>query len=248
MNRLQHWWESMPPVTKNLLVINIIVFVAMQITKICGPLERYCAMYYIESDAFHVWQPFTYMFIHVDFLHLFFNMFALFMFGGIIEWTMGSRRFFFYYITCGLGAALVQQTVFGVMIHQAAAGIDPAQLQQFFTEGWKYWQMSLVPNDPALREIAILSFTATIGASGAVYGILLAFGMLYPNQKIYIFPIPFGIKAKWLIVAYFVIELVLGVYNSQADNIAHFAHLGGMIFGALLILYWKHRGDLRTMY
>ena len=241
-------FRNIPPITKNLIIINLIIWLAMQIPSIGIPLERYCALYYIEGDGFHVWQLFTYMFMHKEFYHLFFNMFALFMFGGIIEMTLGVRKYLLYYVTCGLGAALIQEGVFALMLQQYRDFFSSAEMHQMFTEGWKMWQQGYTYSDPTAMKVCQIAFTATIGASGAVYGLLLAFGMLYPNQKIFVFPLPVGIKAKWLIIGYFVIELLAGVYNSAADNVAHFAHLGGMIFGVLMILYWKKRGELRNMY
>lgn len=184
----------MPIGVKNLLIINVIMFLATMVLEKYGYYEitNLMALWPIGTGYFHLWQPITYMFMHAGLDHIFFNMFALWMFGYILENYWGTRRFLFYYFVCGVGAGL---------LNLLFAGVNP-----------------------------------TVGASGAVYGILLAFGMLFPEERIYLyFLLP--IKAKWFVIGYAVIELLLGV--SSMDGIAHFAHLGGMLFGLLMILYWR---------
>lgn len=227
-------FRNLPPVTKNLLIINVLIWLATFIPSVQNLIVRYGAMYYIESPLFSAWQLVSYMFIQVNFAHLFFNMFALLMFGGIIEWTLGSKRFLVYYLSCGIGAALIQQGVFALMYDH-----DLVQHTVYI--------MNHVggTTDPAIYRMAQNMMTPTIGASGAVFGILLAFGMLYPNREIYMMFIPVGIKAKYLVIGYGVLELALGV-GAANDGVAHFAHLGGMIFGFLLLYYWKKRGDFNT--
>ncbi len=192
----------MPPVVKYLLLANVIMFVidsALSLSNFNIELSSILGLYYFKHPYFQIWQPFTYMFMHAGFSHIFFNMFALWMFGRIIEQVWGGSRFFLYYIVCGLGAAVVQEV---------------CQMTGLLYAG-----------------------AMTIGASGAVYGILLAFGMIFPNERLFIIPIPFPIKAKYFVVAYAVIELLQGLGSN--DGVAHFAHLGGMLFGLILILYWK---------
>lgn len=180
-----------------LLIINIVAFLIDQIF----PLSHYMGLYYFGSPFFHIFQPVTYMFMHGGFMHLFFNMFALWMFGRSIEMAWGYKRFLIFYFVCGIGAALVQE------LGQLFGLINP--------------------------------YSMTVGASGAVYGILLAFGLTFPNERLFIIPIPIPIKAKYFVMGYVVIELLEGF--GAADGVAHFAHLGGMLFGAILFLYWKRQ-------
>lgn len=187
-------FKMLPPVIKNLLIINLIFFLATMVLERNGlyVITNALALNPIGSGRFQLWQPLTYMFMHAGWSHLLFNMFALWMFGYVLENFWGSRRFLFYYIVCELGAAICNLLV----------------------SGWGI----------------------TVGASGAVYGILLAFGMMFPNERIYLYLI-MPIKAKWFVIGYAALELIEGLlYN---DGIAHFAHLGGMLFGLLLILYWR---------
>lgn len=198
--------KNFPPVVKNLLIINGLVFFAeIVLRKVMPnvPLEGWLSLWYFQSPYFRLFQPITYMFGHASFDHLFFNMFALWMFGRILENVWGSRRFLIYYMVCGLGAGVTQELL-------QLIGVIPA-------------------------------YQSVIGASGAVYGLLLAFAMLFPNMEMYIIPIPVPIKAKWMVMGYVAIELVEGIFS--VGNVAHFAHLGGMIFGFLLIRYWRKHGD-----
>ncbi|MCH5331688.1 MAG: rhomboid family intramembrane serine protease [Alistipes sp.] len=194
-----------PPVVKNLLIANIIIFLATwllpEVNKFAG---TYCQLFYFTNPLFHSWQFITYMFLHADWGHLFFNMFALWMFGRTLEYEIGSRRFLLYYFVCGVGAALLQMGV-----------------------AW-------IANDPG---------TILLGASGAVMGVLLAFGVMHPNEVLIIFPIPVPIKAKWFVIGYAALELFYGATGRNA-GIAHFAHVGGMLWGYLLLLYWKRKGKI----
>lgn len=239
--------RMMPPVTKNLLVINILIWVAMAAIKpIEAFLEQYGALYYITSDQFIPSQLVTYMFIHANFLHLFFNMFALYMFGITMERVLGGPKFLFYYLSCGLGAALVQEGVFALMIHHYAslfpnAGSVTALLRHSVVPYQDLWNIGVMPNDPAITNLYALLHTPTIGASGAVFGILLAFGYMFPNVRLYLIFPPIPIKARVFVLIYAGLELLLGIYNSQADTVAHFAHLGGMLFGLLILIYWRKK-------
>lgn len=214
--------STTPPVVLNLIIANLVVFLA---TKLYDSNMMYAnfAMFNVdfrclgEADMtlFEPWQPLTYMFMHssVDFSHIFFNMFSLWMFGRTLELELGAKRFLIYYIVCGVGAAL---------FHMGIAQIDLAGLEVGTREWVSYMQIP------------------TIGASGAVFGLLLAFGMLHPNALIsLIFP-PITLKAKWFVIIYGVLELLLGVTGSFA-NVAHFAHLGGMFWGWLLLVWWRHQ-------
>ena len=159
------------------------------------------------------------------------NMFAVFMFGPILEQTWGPKRFLFYYILCGIGAGLIQEGV---------------QYIQYVTELSHYAQVNIGTGVIPMEEY--LNMMTTVGASGAVYAILLAFGMLFPNNRLFIFPLPFPIKAKFFVIGYAAIELWSGLANSAGDNVAHFAHLGGMLFGLILILYWRKKSNNNGTY
>ncbi|MDE5901372.1 MAG: rhomboid family intramembrane serine protease [Muribaculaceae bacterium] len=237
--------DRIPPVTLNIIIINVIVWLAMLIlpSRIGVDIVDIGAMHYITSPDFGVWQWLTYMFMHdtQSFTHLFFNMFGLFMFGSTLERVFGSQRFLFFYITVGIGAALVQEGVYAIWLQHLAssAGFDSQALAGI--------AKGLVPVGAgreqymAGAEIYALINAPTIGASGAIYGILLAFGMIFPNMPLYFFFIPIPIKAKWMVIAYGVLELTLGVTGVQS-GVAHFAHLGGMIVALLLIVYWRKKG------
>jgi membrane associated rhomboid family serine protease len=184
-------------------------------------LADYLGLHYIGASDFQPFQLVTYMFMHGSFAHLFFNMFALWMFGNTLENIWGANRFLLFYFVCGIGAGLVQELV---------------QYIQYATTLQAYTSVNMGGHIVPMGEYL------TVGASGAVYGILLAFGMMFPNSTLYIyFAIP--IKAKWFVLLYGVIELFSGL-GGAADGVAHFAHLGGMLFGLILILYWKKKGNL----
>jgi membrane associated rhomboid family serine protease len=181
-----------------------------------------CLHFFLASD-FNLAQLVTYMFMHANFQHIFFNMFAVWMFGRTLEQVLGSKRFLTYYMICGIGAGLVQELV---------------QYVQYAMELSHYENVNTGLAIIPMAEF--LNMMTTVGASGAVYGILLAFGMLFPESKMFVFPIPFPIKAKFFVIGYAVIELFAG-FGSSGDGVAHFAHLGGMIFGFLLIMYWRKK-------
>lgn len=215
-------FSILPLVVKNLLIINGIFFLATIAMDTVWHIDlaKYFGLHYIGASDFRPYQFVTYMFMHGSFTHLFFNMFALWMFGNAIENTWGSKRFLIYYMVCGIGAGLVQELVQYIQYADAFVGYDRVRIS-------------------ANQVVAVadyLNMLTTVGASGAVYGILLAFGMTWPNSRIYIyFAIP--IKAKWFVIIYGLLELFSGFRG--VDNVAHFAHLGGMIFGLILILYWR---------
>lgn len=241
------WWRSMPPVTKNLILINLVVW----LIEFCFPrfgqtLINTLGLHYIGSDRFNPAQILTYLFIHdrTTPMHVFFNMFSLWMFGRLMEQVWGSRRFFIFYFVCGIGAGLVQEVVWTLTWHHeyvsgvaALNGMTYESMNELVNEGIK-------SEDQGLME-AIASFKSmivTIGASGAVFGLLMGFAFMFPNMPLYLFFIPIPIKAKWMVLGYGVIEFFLGVAGS--GTIAHFAHLGGLFFGLILLLYWKKKGTL----
>lgn len=217
--------RQIPPITKNLIIINVICFLVAQVFTSLN-LNSMLGLHYFQAQNFQIWQFVTYMFMHDGWMHIFFNMFALWMFGGLIERTFGQQRYLAYYLVCGLGAALCQEVSQFVQVYAMIAE-QGATLSDMF-------------NLSAGDRMALNAFT-TVGASGSIYGILLAFGMTYPEEKMFVFPVPFPIKAKWFVVGYAVIELWLAFSNARGatDGIAHVAHLGGMLFGYLLIRYWR---------
>ena len=214
--------NDLPTVTKNLLIINVLCFFGAVVGEKYGfDLNGICGLHFFMASDFKLWQLITYMFMHANLEHIFFNMFAVWMFGRTLEHVWGPKRFLIYYMVCGIGAGLIQELVqYGeyVMVLQDYQQVDTG--------------FGIIPMSDYLNMMN------TVGASGAVYGILLAFGMLFPNSQMFVFPIPFPIKAKYFVIGYAVIELLLGM-SRAGDGIAHFAHLGGMLFGLLLILYWK---------
>lgn len=222
----------MPTVTKNLLIINVLVFLASYVLKGYGmDLNNMFGLHFILASDFRIYQLVTYMFLHGGFEHLFFNMFAVWMFGRILEQVWGAKRFLFYYFVCGVGAGLCQELM---------------QYIDYVVELAPYARVDM-GGGFIVSMGEYLNYMNTVGASGAVYGILLAFGMLFPDEQMFIFPLPVPIKAKYFVVGYAVIELVLGLTN-QGGNIAHFAHLGGMLFGFLLIMYWRKKRNNEQYY
>ena len=215
-------FRNIPTVTKNLLLINIIVFLASLIFQKQFNLTDWGSLHFFLASDFHLYQFITYQFLHGSFAHLFFNMFALWMFGCVIERVWGAQKYLVYYLVCGIGAGLCQEVV---------------QYITYMSEGLANYS-SVDTGRGVITMSAYLNQWATIGASGAVYGILLAFGMTFPNERIFIFPLPVPIKAKWFVCIYAAIEL-FSAYSSSMDGVAHVAHLGGMLFGLLLILYWR---------
>ncbi|MBQ4392854.1 MAG: rhomboid family intramembrane serine protease [Prevotella sp.] len=222
-------FRNIPIVTKNLLIINVLAYLATIVLKTMGiSLEELGGLHFFLANDFYLHQFITYQFLHGGFTHLFFNMFALWMFGCVIENVWGPKKFIFYYIFCGIGAGICQELV---------------QYGQYVMEGLAAYDYVNVAGYGRMALADYLNSWVTIGASGAVYAILLAFGMTFPNERIFIFPLPVPIKAKWFVCIYAAIEL-FSAMSSAGDGVAHMAHLGGMLFGFLLINYWRnHPGD-----
>lgn len=256
----------LPPVVKNLLLINGLFYLATYLMgEVLGRVNLYdlFGLHYFESENFHVWQIITYMFMHGNFGHLFFNMFSLWMFGSAIENAWGGRRFLYYYLLTGIGAAALHYLIIFLQINPEIVLINQF-LENPSLESYQYLvnhcsdgrllpafqkNLELLQAYPhSLNEIAVatnsimdsyLNSFNIVGASGSVFGLLLAFGMLYPNSRIYIwFMIP--LKAKYFVIIYGVLELLYGVVGTS-DGVAHFAHLGGMLVGLLMILYWRKK-------
>ncbi len=219
-----------PPITKNLLIINLIAFLATIVLQLRGiDLADIGGLHFFMANDFHFYQFISYLFLHANFMHILSNMFGLWMFGCVIENVWGPKKFLFYYILCGIGAGLLQEIV---------------QLGQFY--------MTIHAQDPSVTFGEIfaigeqlsgqLNAWTTIGASGAVYAVILAFGMTFPNERLFIIPFPFPIKAKWFVLGYVAIEF-FSALGSSGDGVAHTAHLGGMLFGFLMIRYWNRQAN-----
>ena len=223
--------NNLPTVTKNLLIINVLCFFAAIVAKRYGmDVNELGGLHFFLASDFNPAQLITYMFLHANLEHIFFNMFAVWMFGRVLEMVWGPKRFLTYYIICGIGAGVIQEVV---------------QYIEYVTQFQGYQGVNTGTAIIPMSEF--LNMMNTVGASGAVYGILLAFGMMYPNNQMYVFPLPFPIKAKFFVIGYAALELLLG-FAQSGDGIAHFAHLGGMIFGFLLIMYWKKKRNNGQFY
>ena len=225
-------FSELPEVVKNLLILNGLFFLAtVSLNNLGIDLVKILGLHQFQSPEFRPHQLITHLFMHGNLTHLFFNMFALWMFGKILENVWGSKRFLIYYMITGIGAASIHLLISQYQIISISNQIP--EMVNLAIEG-RY-----NPSIPISKKLTQLIITPTVGASGAVFGLLLAFGMLFPNALLYLyFAIP--IKAKYFVIGYGLIELYAGISNNPADNVAHFAHLGGMIFGFFLIKYWKN--------
>ena len=240
--------NNIPTVTKNLLAINVLMFLALLVAEKQGvDLNSVLGLHLFESEGFQPYQLVTYMFMHASVTHLFFNMFALYMFGRTLEYMWGAKRFLVYYLVAGIGAALVQEAIGMVRYHEALDGMSPLDVELVLSRGFDALREGKNFVNPQLAHLNVVLNSTTVGASGAIYAILLGFGMLFPEERMFVFPVPFPIKAKYFVMGYVVIELYLGVSGS-ADGVAHFAHLGGMLFGFMLILFWRNKGKIRGPY
>jgi rhomboid-like protein len=232
-------FAHIPPVVKNLLIINVIFYIATLMFG--GPMmTQVLGVHYFDSPDFRIWQVITYMFMH-DFsslFHIMFNMFALYTFGSTIEYTMGSKRFLNFYLITGLGALALQLMVQSIEVYNISGSI--VNNGSFMVDSLKRtisFNPDLISKDQASTLLGIY-LTPMVGASGAIFGLLIAFGMLFPNAELFIMFIPVPVKAKYIIPVYVLLELVLGVKQFSGDSVAHFAHLGGALFGFILVKIW----------
>lgn len=205
-------------------------------------LNSILGLYFPKSDQFMPVQIITHIFMHGGFLHLLFNMYALFIFGQVLEATWGPKRFLVYYLVCGLGAALTHETVIAFQYAAAAGQLNPESLEMVLNEGTELFRRGQGFADPDMLKLQLLLNTPTVGASGAVFGILLAFGVLFPNTQLMLLFPPIPIRAKYFVMGYGALELWLAV-TQPGSNIAHAAHLGGMLFGYFLIRYWRKNSN-----
>ena len=213
---MANFLERIPPVTRNLLIINVIIYIATVVNE--NYMIGTFAMFYPESPLFRWWQPLTHMFMHGGIWHILFNMYTLVMFGMVVERALGTKRFLILYFVAGFGA---------VALH---TGVEWLQVRHLMASG-------------NTADVINLYRTPIVGASGAIYGVLVAFAMLYPQARMTLLFPPVTLDAKWMVIIFIGIELFTGITGTQM-GIAHFAHLGGALFGFLLVLYWRKRGWL----
>jgi membrane associated rhomboid family serine protease len=225
--------QVIPPVIKNLIIINVIVFLIQKTMERTGSpfMENFFALHDIRSFFFKPHQIITYMFLHGSLPHIFWNMLILWMFGSILENFWGPKRFLTFYIVCGIGAAVLHLLV---LYHE----LSPVWQE---LSNYPIHEQNAIRSDPGT-----IMNTATLGASGAIFGCMVAFGLLFPNSLIYIWAL-IPIKAKWAVLAYVIFEIVSGVQNTAGDNVAHWAHLGGGLVGLLLVFYWR-KTDRKNFY
>jgi rhomboid-like protein len=228
---------NISPVVKNLLIINVICFLPYILFNkaLVENIYTLGSAHYFGSPLFKPWQPITYMFLHGDEWHIIFNMFALFSFGSIIEYNMTSKRFVMFYFLCGLGGLAGQWIVQAIEIYQYTGSVTiPADF--------------VPPSEEVFQQLRNVYSSSMVGASGAIFGVLIAFGVLYPNAELLIMFIPVPVKAKYIIPAYILLSLYLGISQFAGDNVAHFAHLGGGLLGFILIKMWRLQGPRNYPY
>jgi len=232
-------FSQLPNVIKNLLIINgLLFFATISLDSYGVDLVKWFGLHQFQSPDFMPHQLITHFFMHANFTHLLFNMFALWMFGKILENVWGGKRFLMYYMITALGAAALHLGVSQYEIISLQNQLNPNDLTTLLENGRSISASNQNYSHPIMGKLNQLINTPTVGASGAVFGILLAFGMLFPNTLLYLyFAIP--VKAKYFVIVYGLLELYAGLSNNPADNVAHFAHLGGMLFGFILLKYWQ---------
>jgi membrane associated rhomboid family serine protease len=218
--------SNIPTAVKNIIIINVLVMIMISLNEEFM-IEKF-ALFYPTSPFFHWWQPVTHMFMHGGFFHLLFNMYTLFIFGSVLERVWGPKKFLIFYFATGLGAAAIH------------TGVEWIQMQSWIAQAAEGAQS-------ALMAIHTMKMTPTVGASGAIYGVLMGYAMLYPDSMLTLVLPPVSLKAKWFVLIFAGIELLTGI-TGTGGGIAHFAHLGGLIFGYILIRVWKKRGHLYSRY
>ena len=236
--------NNIPEVVKNLLIINVLLFLGTTLAVQAGiSLSDHLGLHHWSSQLFKPYQLVSYMFMHGNFMHLFSNMFGLFMFGRALEQVWGQKRFLIYYMITGIGAGVIQLLVTEVRISMLVNDIDPQLYTMVLSEGLEVIQSGQNYVDETARELNNLINISTVGASGSIFGILLAFGMLFPNTELMLLFFPVPIKAKYFVALYGAFELYQGFANNPNDNVAHYAHLGGMLFGFILLKYWQQKNN-----
>jgi membrane associated rhomboid family serine protease len=240
MQNFRPSFNTIPPVVKNLIIINALMLLFTYVMGTKGiDLYKILGLHYYASPDFRPYQLVTHLFMHGDIWHLVFNMFALWMFGRVLESVWGPKRFFVFYFVTGLGAAILYTFVNFLEFQYIASKMTPENVQMVLSQGTDIFSQGKNFTDEAAGKLNLILNTPTVGASGAVFGILLGFGMLFPNTELMLLFPPIPIKAKYAVIAFGAYELFGGLANNPSDNVAHFAHLGGMLFGFFMIKYWN---------
>ena len=239
-------FNLLPVIVKNLLIINGLFFLAkFSLGSLGINLDDLLGMHYYKSPLFEPYQIVTYLFMHGNFSHLFFNMFAIWMFGNAVENVWGPAKFATYYLITGFGAAILHYVVVQFQVSSIENTLSQDQISLVIKQGADALRQYKNFVNPDMAQLNLLYNTPIVGASGALFGILLAFGMMFPNTELFLLFLPIPIKAKYFVAGYGLIELYSGISNNPGDNVAHFAHLGGMLFGYILIKFWKNQDSER---
>ncbi|NQX91086.1 MAG: rhomboid family intramembrane serine protease [Flavobacteriales bacterium] len=231
------------PLVKNILIINVLMFLASMVSPV---FRETMTGFFVLSKEFQIWQPITSMFMHADFQHILFNMFGVFIFGSTLEKVWGAKRFLIFYMFTGLGAFALHQGVVYWEYTQAVQLVSESDFQLVYDEGRQVIREYKRYADNDVHSLNLVMNTGLVGASGALFGLLFAFGYLFPNTRLMLLFLPVPIKAKWFVLGYALLELYLGfngLAGDSGDNVAHFAHLGGMLFGFILIKKWQTQRD-----
>lgn len=234
-------FNQLPVVTKNIILINIILFLGCEAIPV---LKEPLTGYYFASESFRVWQIITHMFMHGGVTHLFMNMFGVYMFGALLESYWGAKKFLNYYLICGLGAFGLHQFISYIEIQHLMSQLPAELLNEVLTNGRSVLEQNQNYSDHIAGQLNLSMNVGLVGASGCLFGLLIAYGMLFPNSELMLLFLPFPIKARYFVIGYGVIELLLALANRTGDNVAHYAHLGGMIVGYMLLKYWQKQGKL----
>jgi len=234
-------FNNLPAVTKNILLINIILFLACEAIPL---LKEPLTGYYFERESFRIWQVITHMFMHGGVGHLFMNMFGVYMFGALLESYWGPKKFLNYYLVCGLGAFGLHQFISYLEIHNLMSQMPSELVNEVLSNGRQALMESKNFVDHNAAKLNIAMNVGLVGASGCLFGLLIAYGMLFPNSELMLLFLPFPIKARYFVIGYGVIELLLALADRQGDNVAHYAHIGGMLIGYVILKYWQKQGRL----
>jgi len=233
--------QRLPLVTKNILIINVLLFLACQVMP---ELNHWLSAYFIQSPNFKIWQVITHMFMHGSFTHILFNMFGVVMFGAVLENYWGPKKFLNYYLLCGLGAFGLHEFITYLEIQKLISQLPAAGVVGVFEKGHIALLGGQNYTDVGLAKLNLALNVGLVGASGCLFGLLIAYGTMFPDAQLMLMFIPYPIKAKYFVLGYGAIELLLAFRNSASDNVAHFAHLGGMLIGFAILKYWQHKGKL----
>lgn len=232
---------QLPPVTKALLLANVVMFFLMNLMP---GVEVFLTGYYFQSQNFGPWQVITYMFLHANFTHLFFNMMGVYMFGAAVEQYWGGKKFLTFYVVSGLGAFALHQLITMYEVNNLVSQLSASDAQEVWSKGNDILSQGKNYINPEMGRLNLALNIGMVGASGCLFGLLMAYGFMFPNAEMMLLFFPVPIKAKYFVLGYGAIELILGVSNRSGDNVAHFAHLGGMIAGYIMLKQMQRQGRL----